>query len=67
MALDKDVSYTGQNKVDTLSSSVRIDEGLGHLIVKDATNNRMIIGADPDGNIVIALTKLGEDIFNAYS
>lgn len=67
MALDKKVSYSGQKKVDTLSSKVRIEEGKGRIIVNDRNDNRMIIGADPDGIIVVALTKIGEDIFDAYS
>ena len=66
-ALEKKVSYKGQEKVDTLSSRVRIEEGKGRIIVNDGQDNRMIIGAAPDGKIVVAITKIGEDIFDAYN
>lgn len=67
MAYEAQVSYTGQKSTSTLSAKLRIDEGRGYMVVHDSTDNRLLIGVDPDGNVVVALTKIGEDVFEAYS
>lgn len=67
MALDKTVSYTGQNQVDTLSSRLRIEEGKGYLVIYDGTVNRLIMGVLPDGSIGMVISKEGVDVFSVFS
>jgi hypothetical protein len=65
MALDKDVSYTGQQQVDTLSSKVRIEEGKGRLLAFDGSNNLGLFGYDDAGQVVVKIAKSGFDANSA--
>lgn len=68
MAFEEEVSYTGQKSTSTLSAKLRIDEGRGYMVVHDGTDNRLLIGVDPSsGNVVIAISKPGEDVFEALA
>lgn len=53
-----------QNIVSTQNGSIFIDEAQGRLVVFDGTNNRMVIGLYR-GEVVIAVSKVGEDVFAA--
>lgn len=53
-----------QNIVSTQNGSIFIDEAQGRLVVFDGTNNRMVIGLYK-GEVVIAVSKVGEDVFAA--
>lgn len=65
MALDKEVSYSGQNKVDTLSSKVRLEEGKGRLVAFNGQNNVGLFGYDDAGDIVVKVAKPGFDANSA--
>lgn len=65
MALDKKVSYTGQNQVDTLSSKVRLEEGKGRLLAFDGSNNLGLFGYDDAGQVVVKIAKPGFDANSA--
>lgn len=68
MAIVKDVSYKGQKRTDVLSGQLRIEDGNNRMVLFDGTNNRMLIGIDPNtGNVIIAISKPGEDVFAALA
>lgn len=67
MALEKEVSYSGQNKTGTLTAKLRTDEGKGRQILFDGTYNRMIIGVFPDGTVGIIISKPGIDVFDVFN
>lgn len=64
MAFEKEVEYSGENKIDTLNSRVRIEQAKNRIIITDGTLNRMLIGMH-DGEIIIAVSKDGEDVIEA--
>ena len=61
MALDKTVSYSGQNQVDTLTSRVRLEEGKGRLVIFDGSNNLGVFGFDSQGQVAVKIAKPGFD------
>lgn len=61
MALEKSVSYSGQNQVDTLTSKVRLEEGKGRLVIFDGTNNLGVFGFDANGEVAVKIAKPGFD------
>lgn len=68
MAIETNVTYSGQKKTDVLSGQLRIEDGNNRMVLFDGTDNRMIIGVDPySGNIIIAISKPGEDVFEALA
>lgn len=64
MAFEKEVEYSGEKKVDSLNSSVRIEQSKNRILITDGTLNRMVIGMY-DGEIIIAVSKEGEDVIEA--
>lgn len=66
MAITKKKKYTGQQSTAVLNGKLRIDEGNNRLVLFDGTNNRMIIGILPDDTIGVAISKEGEDVFDAF-
>lgn len=62
MAVIKSITYKGQKKTDTLNSRVRIEQGNGRIVVHDGTNNRILIGALPDGSYGLIISKPGVDV-----
>lgn len=50
MALDKDISYSGQQQIDTLDSGVRIEEGRNRLVISE--NNINMLVATKDGFVL---------------
>ena len=58
--------YTGQKSTSVLSGQLRLEEGNNRLILYDGTDYRMVIGVLPDGTIGIAISKPGEDVFDAF-
>lgn len=60
-------TYKGQDKIDTLSSQLRIEDGNNRLLLFDGTVNRMIIGLCPDGTIGIVISKPGIDVLTLFS
>lgn len=64
MAFEKEVEYSGEKKVDSLNSSVRIEQSKNRILITDGTLNRMVIGMY-DGEIIIAVSKKGEDVIEA--
>lgn len=60
------VKQPGQNTTSTLDGKIRIEDGNGRIIVNDGDVYRFLIGPDPRGKFVIALTKDNKDLFEAY-
>ena len=68
MALEKKVISQGQNKSSNLTGQLRFEEGLGRIVLFDGTNTRLLIGLDPySGEVVIVISKEGEDVFEALA
>lgn len=67
MAIETNVTYSGQKKTDILSGQLRIEDGNNRMILFDGTNNRMIIGIRPDGTVGIIISKIGIDVESLYS
>lgn len=44
MAIETNVTYSGQKKTDVLSGQLRIEDGNNRMVLFDGTDNRMIIG-----------------------
>lgn len=53
-----------QNIISTQGSSLFVDEAQGRIVVFDGTVNRMVIGLYK-GQVIIAISKPGEDVFEA--
>ena len=47
MAIQEEVSYTGQNNLGTLNSTVRIEEGKGRIVISDGVDEKVV--GDRDG------------------
>ena len=58
--------YSGQNSTSGLNGQLRFEEGNNRLVLHDGANYRMVIGVLPDGSIGIAISKDGEDVFDAF-
>lgn len=67
MAIVTNSQRKGQRRVDVNSGQLRLEEGNNRMLLSDGTDTRLLIGVDPRGQIVVALTKIGEDIFDAYN
>lgn len=65
MAIQKSIVYTGQDKTDTLDSSLRIEDGNKRMVMFDGSVNRMIVGTLPDNSIGMYVSKPGVDVNNA--
>lgn len=57
----------GQKLTPTLAGNLIIEQANGRLTLHDGTVFRMIIGILPDGTVGIAISKVGEDVFDAFS
>lgn len=57
----------GQKLTPTLGGNLIIEQANGRLTLHDGTVFRMIIGILPDGTVGIAISKVGEDVFDAFS
>lgn len=57
----------GQSLTPTLAGNLILEEANGRLTLHDGTVFRMIIGILPDGTVGIAISKVGKDVFNAFS
>ena len=66
MAIQTKKKYTGQQSTSVLSGQLRFEEGNNRLVLHDGTNYRMVIGILPDGTIGIAISKDGQDVFEAF-
>lgn len=64
MTVETNVTYTGQKKTDVLSGQLRIEDGNNRMVLFDGTVTRMIIGLYK-GEILIAISKTGTDVFDA--
>lgn len=61
------IRNTGQKITGTNKGYLRLEDKNGYLILFDGTNHRMIIGILPDGTVGIAISKEGQDVFDAFS
>lgn len=61
------VRNTGQKIIGTNKGYLRIEDTNGYMVLFDGTDSRMIIGILPDGTVGIAISKEGEDVFEAFS
>lgn len=60
----ENIRTPSQNIPSSQGGSIFIDEAQGRLVVFDGTNNRMVVGLYK-GEVVIAVSKVGEDVFAA--
>jgi len=62
------VSTPGQKQIKPIQGKLVVEEGNSRITLYDTTDNvyRMIIGILPDGTIGIAISKEGEDVFDAF-
>lgn len=60
-------SNQGQKLTPTLGGNLILEQANGRLTLHDGTVFRMIIGILPDGTVGIAISKVGEDVFDAFS
>lgn len=67
MAYEETIIQPGQPVTGTLSGRLIIDEGRGRMVLYDGVDNRMIIGLSPQGEVIIAISKVGEDVFEALA
>jgi len=63
------VSTPGQKQIKPIQGKLVVEEGNSRITLYDTTDNvyRMIIGILPDGTIGIAISKEGEDVFDAFA
>lgn len=61
-------STQGQKLIKPVRGKLVVEEGNSRITLYDTTDNvyRMIIGILPDGTIGIAISKEGEDVFEAF-
>lgn len=57
----------GQQLTPTLAGNLILEQSNGRLTLHDGTVFRMIIGILPDGTVGIAISKVGQDVFSAFS
>lgn len=62
-------STQGQKQIKPVRGKLVVEEGNSRITLYDTTDNvyRMIIGILPDGTIGIAISKEGEDVFDAFN
>lgn len=62
-------STQGQKQIKPIRGKLVVEEGNSRITLYDTTDNvyRMIIGILPDGTIGIAISKEGEDVFDAFN
>lgn len=62
-------STSGQKQIKPIQGKLVVEEGNSRITLYDTTDNvyRMIIGILPDGTIGIAISKEGEDVFDAFA
>lgn len=62
-------STAGQKQIKPIQGKLVVEEGNSRITLYDTTDNvyRMIIGILPDGTIGIAISKEGEDVFDAFN
>ena len=65
MALEKDISHSGQNTIGTLGGNVRLDESKGELVAFNGANNIGLFGFDSTGKVVVKIAKEGYDAATA--
>lgn len=60
-------STSGQKQIKPIQGKLVFEEGNSRITLYDTTDNvyRMIIGILPDGSVGIAISKEGEDVFDA--
>ena len=61
---EETITTPGQNITGSQQGSIYMDEAQGRLVVYDGVDNRMVIGLYK-GEVVIAISKPGEDVFEA--
>lgn len=61
---EESITTPSQNIVASQNGRIFIDEAQGRLVVYDGTYNRMVIGLYK-GQVIIAISKPGEDVFAA--
>lgn len=49
MAIEKEVSYSGQSSLGTLGGQIRIEEGTGRLVIYDSVTGKEINVVDRSG------------------
>lgn len=61
-------STSGQKQIKPIQGKLVVEEGNSRITLYDTTDNvyRMVIGILPDGTIGIAISKEGEDVFDAF-
>lgn len=59
--------YTGSASTSVLNGQLRIDDANNRMVLFDGSDYRMIIGVLPDGTVGIAISKVGEDVFDAFN
>lgn len=64
MNLVETVTTPGQNISSTQQGSIYTDDAQGRMVVYDGVNNRMVIGLYK-GEVIIAISKPGQDVFEA--
>lgn len=52
MAIEKEVSYTGQSSVGTLGGQIRLEEGTGRLVIYDSVTGKEINVVDRNGYLL---------------
>jgi len=60
-------STSGSKKISTNNGKLTFSQAGNALVLFDGTTWRMIIGVLPDGTVGIAISKEGEDIYDAFS
>lgn len=60
-------STSGSKKLATNNGKLSFVQAGNALVLFDGTTWRMIIGVLPDGTVGIAISKDGEDIYDAFS
>ena len=62
-------STPGQRQIKPILGKLVVEEGNSRITLYDTTTNvyRMIIGILPDGSVGIAISKEGEDVFDAFN
>lgn len=60
-------STSGSKNISTNNGKLQFSQAGNALVLFDGTTWRMIIGVLPDGTVGIAISKDGEDIYDAFS
>lgn len=60
-------STSGSKNIATNNGKLQFTQQGNALVLFDGTTWRMIIGVLPDGTVGIAISKDGEDVYDAFS